>query len=101
MNAKGGSTLEFLLILGGAILLASLTVMLLPGSSGVQKDQQAAEKCASLPTCEKCVGDKENACIAAIKTAAEDRTATEISACTLAQTESFKYCDTTKAAQGQ
>jgi uncharacterized protein (UPF0333 family) len=111
MDKKGQGALEYLLIIGGAVLVAAITIALISGTASGQKDPRAQAKCAILSSCLTCINsyvDNTNnstvsGCIAVIKTGATaQRTAPNGTAtafatqCTMGSGESFKMCDTNK-----
>jgi hypothetical protein len=55
MNKKAQGALEYLLLIGGAVLVASIVIALITGTTSGQKDTRAQVKCAVLTDCNKCV----------------------------------------------
>jgi len=98
MNKQGQGALEYLLLIGGAVLVASIVIALITGTTAGQKDPRAMAKCAPLPDCAKCVAkfsDDTMKCIAVGSSGTEKTTALE---CTAGWTspEVFQYCGTAK-----
>ena len=97
MNKQGQGALEYLLLIGGAVLVASIVIALITGTTSGQKDPRALAKCAILTDCAKCIADTTNKCQAVIRTATGGERTTSVAAgCTLAASETFKYCGTTQ-----
>ena len=114
MEKKGQGALEYLLIIGGAVLVAAITIALITGTTSGQKDTRAQTKCAILPDCAGCVWaaptdsptpvsvSTQNGCVAVIKGSTTERrvpdgtSTTPTAQCTLGAGESFKLCDTNR-----
>jgi uncharacterized protein (UPF0333 family) len=98
MDKKGQGALEYLLLIGGAVLVASIVIALITGTTAGQKDTRAQVKCAVLSTCDKCISTVavtgDNGCTAKFS----DGTIKNLPspACTTAQNAKFQYCDTNK-----
>jgi len=68
MNKQGQGALEYLLLIGGAVLVASIVIALITGTTSGQKDPRAQTKCAIKTDCVKCVEGTDstwatNACV--------------------------------------
>jgi uncharacterized protein (UPF0333 family) len=98
MNMKGQGALEYLLIIGGAVLVAAITIALISGTASGQKDPRAQAKCAVLSDCDKCISTVDvtgtNGCIAQFTDGTSKNTVT---ACTTAEKAKYRMCDTNKS----
>ncbi|MBN2067987.1 MAG: class III signal peptide-containing protein [Candidatus Diapherotrites archaeon] len=102
MDGKGQGALEYLLLIGGAVLVAAIVIALITGTTGGQPDPRAMAKCAPLTDCSKCLTtggiSAENQCAAVIEDASgKEYKIVHTGACTDMNTvDSFKYCSTMK-----
>jgi uncharacterized protein (UPF0333 family) len=98
MEKKGQGALEYLLIIGGAVLVAAITIALITGTTAGQRDTRAQAKCALLVSCDTCIATPAitgaNGCIAAFSDTTPSKNTP--AACTTAQIAVFKFCDTNK-----
>jgi hypothetical protein len=55
MNTKGQGALEYLLLIGGAVLVAAIVIALVTGIPTTTPDPRISAGCASQFTCQACV----------------------------------------------
>ena len=55
MNIKGQGALEYLLLIGGAVLVAAIVIALVTGIPGISPNPAIAAACAQRTTCESCI----------------------------------------------
>ena len=103
MDKKGQGALEYLLIIGGAVLVAAITIALISGTTAGQKDPRAQAKCALYTSCGTCVGataatadNVVNKCQAQFSDTTTPKDAAVGATCTAANEAVFKFCSTTK-----
>ncbi|MBN2067988.1 MAG: class III signal peptide-containing protein [Candidatus Diapherotrites archaeon] len=116
MNGKGQGALEYLLLIGGAVLVAAIVIALITGTASGQKDPRAMAKCALHADCQSCLADGENECKVVLDDTTEtlfgdgsteicDATTGDVPATiddpsnpgtAIAVPGDFKYCTTTK-----
>ena len=98
MDKKGQGALEYLLIIGGAVLVAAITIALITGTTAGQRDTRAQTKCALLTSCDACIATPAvtgaNGCIAAFSDTTPSKKTP--SACSAPEIAVFKFCDTNK-----
>ena len=90
MNKKGQGALEYLLLIGGAVLVAAIVIALLTGVPSGLPDPQKAAVCATRVNCAACVADTTNSCTAVGVDAIEYSDCAVLEAAT-----TYKYCTTT------
>ena len=56
MNIRGQGALEYLLLIGGAVLVAAIVIALVTGIPGTSPNPAIAAQCAQRTTCISCVG---------------------------------------------
>jgi len=103
MDKKGQGALEYLLIIGGAVLVAAITIALITGTTAGQRDTRAQAKCALYTSCTKCVAATAatddimvNKCLAQFSDTTAAKPAAIGATCTVANDAVFKFCDTSK-----
>lgn len=84
MDVKGQGALEYLLLIGGAVLVAAIVIALITGIPGTTPDPAAQAKCATYPTCPTCIAD-------AVCSALGDN-GIEYDACTFPGTTKYSGC---------
>ena len=98
MNKKAQGALEYLLLIGGAVLVASIVIALITGTTAGQKDPRAQVKCAVLSDCNHCISTiavtGSNGCTAKFSDGGT-RNNPAIQ-CTATDNAKFQYCDTNK-----
>jgi len=57
MNLKGQGALEYLLLIGGAVLVAAIVIALVTGIPGTTPDPATQASCATYYSCPLCVAD--------------------------------------------
>ena len=55
MNLKGQGALEYLLLIGGAVLVAAIVIALVTGIPGTSPNPAIAAACAQRTTCASCI----------------------------------------------
>ena len=99
MNKKGQGALEYLLLIGGAVLVAAIVIALITGTTSGQKDPRAMAKCAPLTSCDACVlkySEPTMKCVA-VDSADTPYDGTVGNDCgDMPVTETFSYCGTEK-----
>ena len=64
MRTKAQGALEYLLIIGAAVLVAAITIALITQTIPGQKDPRTMAKCAVKTSCPDCLEDAANECVA-------------------------------------
>ena len=97
MEKKAQGALEYLLLIGGAVLVAAIVIALITGTTSGQKDPRAMAKCAILTSCTTCVADAEWDCVAIDSDDTEyDGTAGNACSDLVLAGTTYKYCGTTR-----
>lgn len=55
MNIKGQGALEYLLLIGGAVLVAAIVIALVTGIPGTAPNPAISAACAQRTTCDSCI----------------------------------------------
>ncbi len=63
MDVRGQGALEYLLLIGGAVLVAAIVIALITGIPGTTPDPSTQAKCATYSTCALCVADADCAAL--------------------------------------
>jgi hypothetical protein len=64
MRTKAQGAIEYLLIIGAAVMVAAITIALITQTVPGQKDPRTMAKCAIKTACPECLTDTKNECIA-------------------------------------
>ena len=98
-NRKGQGSLEYLLLIGGAVLVAAIVIGLVVTSSqstgySISSGTQKAAACAAHTSCSACVIDTANACVANFTVASglAPKVAASSATCTAAEATGMLRC---------
>ena len=95
MDVKGQGALEYLLLIGGAVLVAAIVIALITGIPGTGPDPADAAKCAAEMTftgCKAAVGNTAGFCCPIDSTGAETAAAANFHHCAYSSVDATGNC---------
>jgi len=95
MNTKGQGALEYLLLIGGAVLVAAIVIALITGIPTTTPNPSTAAICAAQATCDDCVTETIGGVAGACRAQLTDGTTINPvppAVCTAAQRTAYRSC---------